>query len=104
MPISIVYLPALLRVEIYTQHAPRKIAHTDPFRAYGADGGLQQKAVGSIERDENYVPHLRSHYKLPPQERARTADYAEVFEETPLMTLCRLVIMQSWCVLAFCNC
>ena len=54
-----------------------------------------QKAVGSMERDENYVPHLRSHYKLPPQERARYADYAEVFEETPIMTLFRMLVMQA---------
>ncbi|KAJ3553381.1 hypothetical protein NM688_g3643 [Phlebia brevispora] len=54
-----------------------------------------QKAVGSMERDENYVPHLRSDFKLPPQERARTADYVEVFEETPIMTLFRMVVMQS---------
>ena len=48
-----------------------------------------------MEREENYVPHLRSHYKLPPPERSRTADYAEVFEETPIMTLFRMLVMQS---------
>lgn len=47
-----------------------------------------------MERDENYVPHLRGHYKLPPQERATRADYAEVFDETPIMTLFRLIVMQ----------
>lgn len=57
-----------------------------------------QKAVGSIERDENYVPHLRGHYNLPPPERASRADYAEVFEETPAMTLFRMVVMQVLCV------
>lgn len=54
-----------------------------------------QKAVNSIERDENYVPHLRSSYKLPPEERATTADYAEVFEETPLFTAVRMFVMQA---------
>ena len=48
-----------------------------------------------MEREENYVPHLLSHYKLPPPERSRTADYAEVFEETPIMTLFRMLVMQS---------
>ncbi len=54
-----------------------------------------QKAVNSIERDENYVPHLRSDYKLPPEQRATTADYAEVFEETPLFTAVRMFVMQA---------
>ena len=56
---------------------------------------MLQKSVGSIEREENYVPHLRSHYKLPPPERATRADYAEMFEETPAMTLFRMVVMQT---------
>ena len=54
-----------------------------------------QKAVNSVERDENYVPHLRSDYKLPPEKRATTADYAEVFEETPLFTMVRMFVMQA---------
>lgn len=41
------------------------------------------------------MPHLRSHYDLPPPERATTADYAEVFEETPIMTLWRMFVMQA---------
>lgn len=59
---------------------------------------LLQKAVASIERDENYVPSFRSDYKLPPKERASTADYLEVFEETPIFTLCRMLFMQAWSV------
>ena len=54
-----------------------------------------QKAVGSVERDENYVPHPRSHYRLPEPERATRADYAEIFEETPVMTLFRMFVMQA---------
>jgi len=48
-----------------------------------------------MERDENYVPQLRSDYGLPAQENARKADYAEVFEETPIWTLSRVLIMQG---------
>lgn len=47
-----------------------------------------------MERDENYVPRTRSDYKLPPQGKARTADYEEIFEEMPLFTLGRMVLMQ----------
>lgn len=68
---------------------------------------LPQKAVNSIERDENYVPHLRSDFKLPPEQRATTADYAEVFEETPLFTAVRMFVMQAMCVFsgrAHCSC
>lgn len=47
-----------------------------------------------MERDENYVPRTRSDYKLPPQEKARAMDYEEIFEEMPLFTLGRMVLMQ----------
>ncbi|KAI0037035.1 fatty acid conjugase [Vararia minispora EC-137] len=53
-----------------------------------------QKAVGSIERDENYVPRTREDYKLPPEPVAQAFDYHDVFEETPLYTLCRMILMQ----------
>ena len=54
-----------------------------------------QKAVNSVERDENYVPYLRSDFKLPPEKHATTADYTEVFEETPLFTTVRMFVMQA---------
>ncbi|KAG6879844.1 hypothetical protein C0992_010802 [Termitomyces sp. T32_za158] len=40
-----------------------------------------------MERDENYVPYLRSEYNLPTEKQATKFDYAEVFEETPIWTL-----------------
>ncbi|KZV76590.1 delta-12 fatty acid desaturase protein [Peniophora sp. CONT] len=52
-------------------------------------------STGSIERDENYVPYHRDDFGLPPKKEARRADYAEVFEETPLFTLLRVLIMQG---------
>ncbi|KAI0674370.1 fatty acid desaturase-domain-containing protein [Trametes maxima] len=76
-----------------------------PFFAWKASHNAHHKAVNSIERDENYVPHLRSDYKLPPKERATTADYAEVLEETPLFTMVRMFVMQAmgWWLYLTCN-
>jgi omega-6 fatty acid desaturase (delta-12 desaturase) len=54
-----------------------------------------QKATGSMERDENYVPYTRSKFNLPPESKATSFDYAEVFEETPFFTLFRMTIMQT---------
>ncbi|KAI0635236.1 fatty acid desaturase-domain-containing protein [Trametes polyzona] len=76
-----------------------------PFFAWKVSHNAHHKAVNSIERDENYVPHLRSHYNLPPKERASTADYAEVLEETPLFTMIRMFVMQAmgWWLYLTCN-
>jgi hypothetical protein len=54
-----------------------------------------QKAAGSIERDENYVPRTRGDYKLPPASNAHITDYHEIFEETPIYTLARMLAMQA---------
>ncbi|THH32541.1 hypothetical protein EUX98_g1641 [Antrodiella citrinella] len=66
-----------------------------PFFAWKHSHNAHHKAVGCLERDENYVPYVRSDFKLPPQARARSADYAEVFDDTPIMTLGKLLVMQS---------
>ena len=55
-----------------------------------------QKAVNSVERDENYVPHERGHYGLPAAKTAKPRDYAEVFEETPIYTIVRVFVMQAF--------
>ncbi|KAJ3567933.1 hypothetical protein NP233_g6047 [Leucocoprinus birnbaumii] len=55
---------------------------------------LHTKATMSMERDENYVPRTRSEYNLPPQGKAQPMDYEEIFEEMPLFTLGRMVLMQ----------
>lgn len=47
-----------------------------------------------MENDENYVPFTRSKYRLPDEKHATRADYAQVFEETPLYTLIRMFVMQ----------
>ena len=62
---------------------------------YGVTDTSTQKATGSIERDENYVPYHRDDFNLPPRKEAHKADYAEIFEETPLFTLLRVLIMQG---------
>ena len=54
-----------------------------------------QRTVAWIERDENYVPYERNEYPaLPPKARASTADYLEVFDETPILTVARMLVMQ----------
>ncbi len=98
-----VRLGTLLRVESQPQRPPRAcrprrfLSPSPPREDTPLTHGINpsQKAVNSIERDENYLPHLRSDYQLPPEERATTADYAEVFEETPLFTAVRMFVMQA---------
>ncbi|KAL1718948.1 fatty acid desaturase-domain-containing protein [Schizophyllum commune] len=65
-----------------------------PYFSWRATHHAHHKATSSIERDENYVPYDRSDYALPPPSKATAFDYAEVFEETPLMTLGRMLVMQ----------
>lgn len=48
----------------------------------------------SIERDENFVPRTRTDYGLPSESTAILADYHEVFEETPIYSLGRMLFMQ----------
>ncbi|KZT66588.1 delta-12-fatty acid desaturase [Daedalea quercina L-15889] len=66
-----------------------------PFFAWKATHNAHHKTVASIERDENYVPYERNEYPLPPKERASTADYLEVFDETPILTMGRMLVMQG---------
>ena len=48
----------------------------------------------SLERDENFVPRTRSDYGLPPEHVAHFSDYHDLFEETPIYTVCRMLFMQ----------
>ena len=48
-----------------------------------------------MERDENYVPRTRSDYRLPAEKISLAIDYHEVFEETPIYTLSRMLFMQA---------
>jgi hypothetical protein len=47
-----------------------------------------------MERDENYVPPTRAYLGLPPESKVTPVDYHEIFEETPVYTLCRMLVMQ----------
>lgn len=67
-----------------------------PYFAWRSTHHAHHKATSSIERDENYVPYTRSDYKFPPKEQAHKFDYTEVFEETPIFTLGRMLIMQGF--------
>jgi omega-6 fatty acid desaturase (delta-12 desaturase) len=49
----------------------------------------------SVERDENYVPRTRRNYGLPSESTATPADYHEIFEETPIYMLLRMLLMQA---------
>jgi hypothetical protein len=53
-----------------------------------------QKATCSIERDETYVPRTRTDYGLPPPGKAQPPDYHQAFEDAPIYTLGRILVMQ----------
>lgn len=53
-----------------------------------------QNAANSVERDENYVPRTRQDYALPLEKDCQPLDYHEVFEDTPIYTLGRMLLMQ----------
>ncbi|KXN88413.1 Delta(12) fatty acid desaturase [Leucoagaricus sp. SymC.cos] len=65
-----------------------------PYFSWRSTHHAHHKATMSMERDENYIPRTRSDYKLPPQGKAQAMDYEEIFEEMPLFTLGRMVLMQ----------
>ncbi|KAF8955033.1 hypothetical protein BDZ97DRAFT_1907949 [Flammula alnicola] len=67
-----------------------------PYYAWRSTHHAHHKATASMERDENYVPYTRSQFKLPDEKTATKADYAEIFEETPLYSLYRMFIMQGF--------
>lgn len=67
-----------------------------PYFSWRTSHRAHHKATGSMERDENYVPYTRTKFNLPPESKATSFDYAEVFEETPLFTIFRMFIMQAF--------
>ncbi|KAG5644348.1 hypothetical protein DXG03_008645 [Asterophora parasitica] len=67
-----------------------------PYYAWRSTHHAHHKATSSIERDENYVPYTRHEYNLPDEKKATAFDYGEVFEETPIFTLLRILVMQAF--------
>ncbi|KAF8057365.1 delta-12 fatty acid desaturase [Lyophyllum atratum] len=66
-----------------------------PYYAWRSTHHAHHKATMSIERDENFVPRTRTDYNLPPESSAHVTDYHEIFEETPIYTLGRMIFMQA---------
>ncbi|KAJ7595185.1 delta-12 fatty acid desaturase [Mycena floridula] len=66
-----------------------------PYYAWRSSHHAHHKATMSVERDENFVPRTRSDYGLPSESKATPADYHEIFEETPIYTLLRMIFMQA---------
>ncbi|KJA16240.1 hypothetical protein HYPSUDRAFT_207206 [Hypholoma sublateritium FD-334 SS-4] len=81
----------------FVNHVVGFLLHTFilvPYYAWRSSHNAHHKATMSLERDENFVPRTRKDYNLPPDSVAHIADYREVFEETPIYTLVRMLLMQ----------
>ncbi|KAK7044874.1 delta-12 fatty acid desaturase, partial [Favolaschia claudopus] len=68
------------------------ILHTcllTPYFAWKISHHTHHRTVGSVERDENYVPPTRSELGITTAQQLH-----EMFEETPLYTLSRMLLMQ----------
>ncbi|KAF5371053.1 hypothetical protein D9757_010314 [Collybiopsis confluens] len=65
-----------------------------PYHAWRFTHRAHHKATQSYERDETFMPFLRSDFKLPDGKVAVRMDYAEILEETPAFTLFRLFVRQ----------
>jgi len=66
-----------------------------PYYAWRSTHHAHHKATMSMERDENFVPRTRTDYNLPPESTATLSDYHNMWEETPIYTLGRMVFMQA---------
>ncbi|KAF8069220.1 delta-12 fatty acid desaturase [Lyophyllum atratum] len=80
----------------WLNHAIGFALHTSllvPYYNWRSTHQTHHKATNSIERDVNFVPSTRSDYGLP-SESTHVNTYHDLFEETPLYTLLRLVVMQ----------
>ncbi|KAG6840653.1 hypothetical protein C0991_005332 [Blastosporella zonata] len=66
-----------------------------PYYAWRSSHHAHHKATMSVERDENFVPRTRTDYNLPSETSAHITDYHDIFEETPIYTLLRMLFMQA---------
>lgn len=53
-----------------------------------------QKFTNNLERDETHIPFTRRDLVLPVERIAVRTDYKHIVEETPVYTLCRLIMRQ----------
>ncbi|CAK5267632.1 unnamed protein product [Mycena citricolor] len=65
-----------------------------PFYAWRASHNAHHRATMSLERDENYIPRTRQGYHLPDESVATLDDYHDIFDDTPIYTLARMLFMQ----------
>ncbi|KAJ6562236.1 fatty acid desaturase-domain-containing protein [Mycena capillaripes] len=65
-----------------------------PFYAWRSTHRAHHKATNHLDRDETYLPPLRSDFHLPAPEVAGPADYMDALAETPAFTLFKLVVRQ----------
>ncbi|KAJ7743780.1 fatty acid conjugase [Mycena metata] len=65
-----------------------------PYFAWRSTHRAHHKATGSMERDESYVPAVRSDLGLKSENIKQGLDYHEVFEDTPIYTLVVMLFMQ----------
>ncbi|KAH8093959.1 fatty acid desaturase-domain-containing protein [Cristinia sonorae] len=65
-----------------------------PHFSWRATHNAHHKYTNSIEKDENWVPRTREMYNLPPEEKASEMDYEDLFGDTPIYTLGRLIAQQ----------
>ncbi|KAG7096068.1 hypothetical protein E1B28_006748 [Marasmius oreades] len=72
-----------------------------PYFPWKSSHIAHHKATVSLERDTVFVPPTRSHFKLPPEAVARTKDYHEILEETPIYTFYRMFLMQIFGLLFY---
>jgi len=82
----------------WLNHALGFVLHTFlliPYYAWRSSHHAHHKATMSMERDENFVPRTRTDYGLPAEKEAKVGDYHEIFEETPIYTLGRMIFMQA---------
>ncbi|KAK1222246.1 hypothetical protein PQX77_014879 [Marasmius sp. AFHP31] len=66
-----------------------------PYYAWRSTHHAHHKATASVERDEHWVPRERGRIGLPSRMEAKASDYQEIFDEAPIFTLGRLVLMQT---------
>ncbi|THH19426.1 hypothetical protein EUX98_g8782 [Antrodiella citrinella] len=65
-----------------------------PHFSWRATHNAHHKYTNSMEHDENWVPRTREDLNLPSEGKATKIDYEDMFGDTPLYILGRLVLQQ----------